>query len=316
MPGLVKIGRTSRTPNDRANELSGVSGVPTPFMVVYDEYFGDCQQAEEYVHTRLSGMGLRVSENREFFQAPVSEVVKAFASIPATVDRARTPPDELLTPDGPEFDEFALECGDVRPPWEALMEEADRHHYGLDGYLEDDVEAVKLYRDAAKLGSPMAYHRLGDAHSQGWGVPEDAARALSYYKEGAKKGNYLCFGGMAALFLEAKHYENVKKAIFRMITQGEQEEWALDEWPKQHIGMLSRLLFSSWFGPKPLRLEMYRLVAAYLPAVVDYMEEQSTSLPDARILAEQEQLTDEVKAFLHHHPEPPPRLTWRTSAGG
>lgn len=67
MPGLVKVGKTTRLPSDRADELSGVTGVATPFIVVYEEYFDDCDAVEAHVHTRLAGKGLRLSANREFF---------------------------------------------------------------------------------------------------------------------------------------------------------------------------------------------------------------------------------------------------------
>jgi len=43
MPGLVKVGRTSRDPKDRAAELSGATGVATPFLVVYHEHFADSE---------------------------------------------------------------------------------------------------------------------------------------------------------------------------------------------------------------------------------------------------------------------------------
>ena len=33
MPGIAKVGRTTRAPRDRAAELSGVTGVATPFIV-------------------------------------------------------------------------------------------------------------------------------------------------------------------------------------------------------------------------------------------------------------------------------------------
>ena len=64
MPGLVKIGKTTRRPSDRVRELSGVTGVPTPFVVAYEEYFADCDEAETYLHSNLSNSGIRVSESR------------------------------------------------------------------------------------------------------------------------------------------------------------------------------------------------------------------------------------------------------------
>ncbi|MEN9595630.1 MAG: hypothetical protein RL236_64, partial [Pseudomonadota bacterium] len=53
MPDLVKVGKTTRTPAERAAELSKVTGVPTPFIVVYEQLVDDCTAAEEFVHTML-----------------------------------------------------------------------------------------------------------------------------------------------------------------------------------------------------------------------------------------------------------------------
>lgn len=63
MPDVVKVGMTERAPEGRAKELSGVTGVPTPFVVVYQEFFDDCSAAEEYVHTLLETRGYRVAIN-------------------------------------------------------------------------------------------------------------------------------------------------------------------------------------------------------------------------------------------------------------
>src|SRR5688572_6679317 len=42
LPGLVKIGKTNRDPEQRAAELSAATGVPTPFVLVYDAFFQNC----------------------------------------------------------------------------------------------------------------------------------------------------------------------------------------------------------------------------------------------------------------------------------
>ena len=46
-PHLLKIGFTTRTPEERAEELSRHSGVPTPYRVVFSEFFEDCYAAEQ-----------------------------------------------------------------------------------------------------------------------------------------------------------------------------------------------------------------------------------------------------------------------------
>jgi hypothetical protein len=74
MPGLVKIGKTTRSTDERARELGGVSGVPTAFTVVFEVLVRDCHRAEKFVHERLGSY--RVSGNREFFQIAPSRAIE------------------------------------------------------------------------------------------------------------------------------------------------------------------------------------------------------------------------------------------------
>lgn len=76
MDGLVKIGKTTRTPKDRIQELSSATGVPSPFILLFDIEVGDCAAAEAYVHRKLETLGYRISQSREFFRVPTSEAVK------------------------------------------------------------------------------------------------------------------------------------------------------------------------------------------------------------------------------------------------
>ncbi len=73
MPGLVKIGKTTRDVDQRANELFQ-TGVPTPFKV--EEYFltPDCGELETVCHSCLSAS--RVSSSREFFKIPVEDAIR------------------------------------------------------------------------------------------------------------------------------------------------------------------------------------------------------------------------------------------------
>lgn len=76
MPGMVKVGMTKRQPEERLVELSGATGVPTPFQLIHSVYSEDCADAERRTHEWLSAMGCRVSSNREFFAAPVPAVIE------------------------------------------------------------------------------------------------------------------------------------------------------------------------------------------------------------------------------------------------
>ena len=75
LPNMVKIGKTTKDPNERAKELSAATGVPTPFVVVFYKPFNDCDTAELTIHNYLEGQGYRISDNREFFNIPVNEAI-------------------------------------------------------------------------------------------------------------------------------------------------------------------------------------------------------------------------------------------------
>ena len=65
MPGMVKIGFTTRMPTSRADELF-TSGVPSPFVVFSSIWFDDPKSVEAEVHAMLDVC--RVTEGREFFR--------------------------------------------------------------------------------------------------------------------------------------------------------------------------------------------------------------------------------------------------------
>jgi hypothetical protein len=73
MPGILKIGKTERDPDERISELSNVSGVPTPFYLEYKIFVPDCHSAEKSIHEALKAM--RVSDRREFFDIIVSDAI-------------------------------------------------------------------------------------------------------------------------------------------------------------------------------------------------------------------------------------------------
>lgn len=65
VPNMVKIGMTTKTPDERAAQISAATGVPTPWLVVFQ--FG-CYRSdllEEEIHEYLSEY--RVNTHREMF---------------------------------------------------------------------------------------------------------------------------------------------------------------------------------------------------------------------------------------------------------
>jgi hypothetical protein len=74
MPDLCKIGMTTRTPEERAAELSKTTGVATPFIVAYYTQVADCSVAERRIHERLAYA--RVRSGREFFRMDATTAIE------------------------------------------------------------------------------------------------------------------------------------------------------------------------------------------------------------------------------------------------
>ena len=74
MPGLIKVGMTTRNPALRAKDDDLTStGVPTPFIVEYSAYFDDMMEAERSAHQALSDYHY----GKEFFKTDVPTAIHA-----------------------------------------------------------------------------------------------------------------------------------------------------------------------------------------------------------------------------------------------
>ncbi|MDN8081192.1 GIY-YIG nuclease family protein [Burkholderia multivorans] len=71
-PGMFKVGYTERSPMGRAEELSRSTATPLPLTVICYAEFSNAKEAEKRIHKALSHK--RVSECREFFWGPFSEI--------------------------------------------------------------------------------------------------------------------------------------------------------------------------------------------------------------------------------------------------
>jgi hypothetical protein len=65
MPGMVKIGMTTNTVEERAKQINSATGVPTPWIPVFKFRCYGSQYLEKEVHNYL--IQHRVSGNREMF---------------------------------------------------------------------------------------------------------------------------------------------------------------------------------------------------------------------------------------------------------
>jgi len=198
VPGMAKVGRTTRAPAERAVELSS-TGVATPFIVAYQLYLTDCHAGERAVHAELDRRGLRVAPNREFFRGAASEIIDVVLQAGEALGGPK-PPDKAL-----RRAENAA----------ALLAAGDRALHGTGDTLQDTGEALRCYKLAIARGSAEACERLGSVFVQLYATSRTSVvrkRALTALKEGARRGNLFCYPALAELFALDNHRDNFQKA--------------------------------------------------------------------------------------------------------
>ena len=142
MPGLVKIGKTMRTPEERVKELSQATGVPTPFILIYSMCVNDCTHAENYIHTYLASKEYRVSENREFFSATPTEAINAIVQYKNIIEG-----NDIWGDSDGKFNSKKDLPHDI---WKEIEELALAHFYGTPNILRDykDLDSTSVLQKA------------------------------------------------------------------------------------------------------------------------------------------------------------------------
>lgn len=79
MPGMVKIGMTIRTVEERAAEISSATGVPTPWIPVYSFKCFNSKELEAEIHSHLQS--LRVSDSREMFHLHSTDAIEVLKKL-------------------------------------------------------------------------------------------------------------------------------------------------------------------------------------------------------------------------------------------
>ena len=79
LPGLLKIGYTKLTPDERAKQISTATGVPLPYEVAWAFRCYNGELLEGEVHHALKNY--RVNNRREFFQIGLDEVIETIELI-------------------------------------------------------------------------------------------------------------------------------------------------------------------------------------------------------------------------------------------
>ena len=79
LEGMVKIGATTKDPNDKCRELSSNPSIPTPFNIVYYLSSMNPFKVIGIVHTILDEY--RVNKSRDFFKVDVAQTVNLIEDI-------------------------------------------------------------------------------------------------------------------------------------------------------------------------------------------------------------------------------------------
>lgn len=77
MPGILKVGMTERTPEERAKELF-TTGVPLPYKIEFAKKVTNIVEKEKTIHILLEQYTDRIHPRREFFRVSPEEVYKFF----------------------------------------------------------------------------------------------------------------------------------------------------------------------------------------------------------------------------------------------
>jgi hypothetical protein len=158
MPGLLKIGKTTRNVDQRASELTH-TGIPFPFDVAESVFSPDCSELERWMHEALADC--RVNLQREFFLCGLNKARELLQR--NHHEQIWLWMDEFLPDHGFERDEMMID-----PAVPSVMST----HVGLhpfevvDAYAfmmpEDLMPAIKRMRDHKSGAKRMQWLRVAD----------------------------------------------------------------------------------------------------------------------------------------------------------
>lgn len=198
--GMIKVGKTTKDPDERAKELSSATGVATPFIVVFKRLFNNCHTAEKIAHGILEERGCRVNDSREFFAIDIPDAINVILQIP---DEEYYEEDDDLFEGKEEIDE---DLG------EYFYDMGEKYYFGYDDTFVDEDVALLYYEKSASLGYSRAYEKMGEV----WEGKDDERKALSCYKEGVNNSCFSCYAKLGRIYMrrssEFYHEDNANLA--------------------------------------------------------------------------------------------------------
>lgn len=189
IPNLVKIGRTDRSPEDRASELA-TTGVPTAFIVAYEHQVGNSRGAESAIHALLQEKGFRPEASREFFKIPLKTAVAVVSEICAAYEGESNE------------DEFKSSLnGDSLGAAQEYFWKGFEAYHGDGAELQSYSKALEYLEISLKLGDFSASDLIANIYLWGLAGRKMPEKAISILQKAGSSGDADAFLKLARIFL-------------------------------------------------------------------------------------------------------------------
>lgn len=264
LPGLLKIGKTSRTPEERAAELSQNTNMPTPFMVAYEEQIPDSTIAEKFIHEELKNQGYRINDSREFFSIPLKEAIQIVSLVASHIREIYEDKTEEL---------LLSEEDDSEATGEYYLSQGLNALSGRRNTLQNFAKAKEHFETAILFGNIQAYYFLASLYITGQGVRQDAETALDILLEGGEKGNRECFNGMWRIYagntvLDVFHKQNAE-VCFKWYLDASEEDIDHDNL-SEYLSWTHRILCDGeYYPPGTMKFPLKQFPGRHVSKVVN-----------------------------------------------
>lgn len=148
MPGLVKVGFSTKDPKIRAKELDG-TGLPYPYNVAYDALLEGPRQIEIGVHRELR----QHHEAKEFFRVSVEVAVQALERVVAQQGKSVLLSSSVFHISSAERAASNILCKatTTRPPTQTNNRSGTTQFVGTCGYCRQDFSVTLTRHDSCAV---------------------------------------------------------------------------------------------------------------------------------------------------------------------
>lgn len=218
IPGVIKVGYSTKDPSLRAAELG--TGAPVPYQVEYEALVDNPRQIEKLAHEMLAF----VNAGKEWFECDVGIALKAIKTICADKQTYF----ERYGSEGADSTVSKMEKVELSKKNPSILKTAPKtnDNYELANQYDSGVgqkknlkEAFRLFLEAAQEGYELAQLKTGMCYLKGRGIEKNEEKALHFFKLAASSGN-----------IEAKYQwgllaylEGEEALSFKLFLEGAQE---------------------------------------------------------------------------------------------